>query len=308
MLRFVHGASVTGLLARLATCAIAFSLLGACSLDGAIDRVAGMQLAASPAGEPRTLLHAQMMPSLSISPGSDRALDQCRPPLTLCGATIKALEQGAFLDFRASPEGERAAPRLLSPFDVVRIHPLDRARCPAKLCAAHVALEGLLGDLLQEGYYAQSVALFPGSAMLTLRTERIGPDAKVLKGSCRFNLDPKCVDSTPGCSRTSARAVRGSRERAYSWRRSRPTSSAPPASPPRAAPPVAGVEALTRAFDATGAHVYELIVHKLCRNEMARWCATGDGDLGSGSPGQHSSGHENPQRTCTRAGTSVVLP
>ena len=76
----------------------------------------------------------------------------------------------------------------------MRIDPLDRGRCPAKLCAAHVALEGMLGDLLREGYHTQSVALFPGSAMMTLRTERIGRDTKVLKGSCRFNLDPKCVD------------------------------------------------------------------------------------------------------------------
>ena len=116
-------------------------------------------------------------------------------PDDLCPATIKTLEQGAFLDFRANSQDERAAPRLLSPFDVVSIEALDRRRCPAKLCAAHVALEGMLGDLLTEGYHTQSVALFPGSAVMTLRTERIGKDTKVLKGSCRFNLDPKCTDS-----------------------------------------------------------------------------------------------------------------
>lgn len=273
MLRVVHGVRHLGLLARLATCAIAFSLLGACSLDGAIDRVAGMQLAASPAGEPRTLLHAQMMPSLSTSFGSDRASGQCRPPLTLCGTAVKALEQGAFLDFRASPEGERAAPRLLSPFDVVRIHPLDRARCPAKLCAAHVALEGLLGDLLQEGYYAQSVALFPGSAMLTLRTERIGPDAKVLKGSCRFNLDPKCVDSNAWLQQDqrSGGPCGFAQTRVFVAAAAAPDFVGAAGFAPADSAPVAGVEALRlAAFDAAGVRVYELIyVHKLCRNEMA---------------------------------------
>ena len=150
---------------KVATLSAAFALLGGCTLDGAFERAAGLQLASSPAGEPRAF-RAQMMPSLSSSRGTDRAAGQCRPPMTLCGATIKALEQGAFLDFRASPEGERATPRLLSPFDVVRIEALDRGRCPAKLCAAHVALEGMLGDLLREGYHTHSVALFPGSAII----------------------------------------------------------------------------------------------------------------------------------------------
>ena len=112
-----------------------------------------------------------------------------------------------------------------------RIDPLDRGRCPAKLCAAHVALEGLLGDLLREGYHTQSVALFPGSAMLTLRTERIGPDAKVLKGSCRFNLDPELrgfqhLAAAGPALRRSLRVradarVRGSRSRARLRRRRR---------------------------------------------------------------------------------------
>src|SRR2546421_11265576 len=52
----------------------------------------------------------------------------------------------------------------------------------------------MLESLQQGGYHTQSVALSPGSAMMTLRTERIGRDTKVLKGSCRFNLDTKCVD------------------------------------------------------------------------------------------------------------------
>jgi hypothetical protein len=272
MLRVVHGVRHLGLLARLATCAIAFSPLGACSLDGAIDRVAGMQLAASPAGEPRTLLHAQMMPSLSTSFGSDRASGQCRPPLTLCGTAVKALEQGAFLDFRVSQEGERATPRLLSPFDVVRIEPLDRGRCPSKLCAAHVALEGMLGDLLREGYHTQSVALFPGSAIMTLRTERIGRDTKVLKGSCRFNLDPSCVDFNVWLQedRRSGDPCGFAQTRVFVAASTAPDFVSAASFSPAGTVSVAGVEALRlAAFDAAAVRVYELLyVHKICRNEM----------------------------------------
>jgi hypothetical protein len=253
---------------RLATLAVALALLGGCTLDGA----AGLELASSSPGEPRAF-RAQMMPSLSSSGASEKTAGQCRPPMTLCGTTIKALEQGAFLDFRASPAGERGTPRLLSPFDVVRIDPLDRGRCPAKLCAAHVALEGMLGDLLREGYHTQSVALFPGSAMMTLRTERIGRDTKVLKGSCRFNLDPKCVDFNTWLQedQRSGDPCGFAQTRVFVAAATAPDFVAAAAFAPAGTPPTAGVEALRlAAFDASGVKVYELIyVHKICRNEMA---------------------------------------
>lgn len=258
-------------LLQVATLSAAFALLGGCSLDGAFER-ATLQLASSPAGEPRAF-RAQMIPSFSSSRGPDRTTGPCRPPMTLCASTIKALEQGAFLDFRASAEGERATPRLLSPFDVVRIEPLDRGRCPAKLCAAHVALEGMLGDLLREGYHTQSVALFPGSAMMTLRTERIGRDTKVLKGSCRFNLDPGCVDFNAWLreDQRSGDPCGFVQTRVFVAAATAPDFVGPAGFAPAVAAPVAGVEALRlAAFDAAGARIYELIyVHKLCRDEMA---------------------------------------
>ena len=255
---------------KLVTLAMGLALLGGCTLDGAFER-ASLQLASSPAAEPRTV-RAQMLPSLFSSRTPNWTAGQCRPPLTLCSTTIKALEQGAFLDFRASPEGERTTPRLLSPFDVVRIEALDRNRCPAKLCAAHVALEGMLGGLLREGYHTQSVALFPGSAMMTLRTERIGPDAKVLKGSCRFNLDPKCVDFNTWLQQDqrSGDPCGFAQTRVFVAAAAQPDFVGPAGFAPAGTTPVAGVEALRlAAFDAAGVRVYELLyVHKLCRNEM----------------------------------------
>ena len=270
MLQLFRSVRHPRVLLRLAAMALASALLGGCTPDGAIDRVAAMELASSPAGEPRAF-RAQMLPSLSSSRGSDRTEGQCRPPMTLCGATIKALEQGAFLDFRASPEGERATPRLLSPFDVVRIEALDRGRCPAKLCAAHVALEGLLGDLLREGYHTESVALFPGSAMMTLRTERIGRDTKVLKGSCRFNLDPGCVDFNTWLQedQKSGGPCGFAQTRVFVAASTAPDFVGTASFAPAGGAPAAGVEALRlAAFDAVGVRVYELLyVHKLCRNE-----------------------------------------
>ena len=154
----------------------------------------------------------------------------------------------------------------------MRIDPLDRGRCPAKLCAAHVALEGLLGDLLREGYYTQSVALFPGSAMLTLRTERIGPDTKVLKGSCRFNLDPKCVDFNTWLQpdHRSGDPCGFAQTRVFVAAAAAPDFVGATSFTPGGAAPAAGVEALRlAAFDAAGVRVYELLyVHKICRNEM----------------------------------------
>src|SRR5581483_3727634 len=109
---------------RLATLAVTSALLGGCTLESALGQTAGLQLAASPAAETRAVRAQMAYPPLVSSRASDWAAAPCRPPITLCGATIKALEQGAFLDFRASAEAERTSPRLLSPFDVVRIHPL----------------------------------------------------------------------------------------------------------------------------------------------------------------------------------------
>jgi hypothetical protein len=271
MLRLVPPVRHLRVLLKLATLAIGFAVLGGCTLDGAFERAASLQLAASPADEPRGF-RAQMAPSLSSPRGPDWTAGQCRPPMSLCGATIKALEQGAFLDFRASAEGERATPRLLSPFDVVRIDPLDRGRCPAKLCAAHVALEGMLGDLLREGYHTQSVTLFPGSAMMTLRTERIGRDAKVLKGSCRFNLDPSCVDFNVWLQQDqrSGDPCGFAQTRVFVAAATAPDFVGAASFAPTGTAPGGGVEALRlAAFDAAGVRVYELLyVHKLCRNEM----------------------------------------
>ena len=271
MFRSVPSARHLWVPTRLATLALTLVLLGGCTVDDAFERSAGLQLASSPAGEPRTF-RAQMLPSLSSSRGPDRAASPCRPPMTLCGATIKALEQGAFLDFRASSEAERATPRLLSPFDVVRIDPLDRGRCPAKLCAAHVALEGMLGDFLREGYHTQSVALYAGSATMTLRTERIGRDTKVLKGSCRFNLDPKCADFNVWLQedQRSGGPCGFAQTRVFVAAPTAPDFVAAASFAPAAASPGGGAEALRlAAFDAAGARIYELVyVHKICRNEM----------------------------------------
>jgi hypothetical protein len=252
--------------------AMALALLGGCTLDGALERAASLQLASSPAGETHAFRAQMASPPLVSSRGSDWTAGQCRPPTTLCGATLKGLEQGAFLDFRVSQEGERATPRLLSPFDVVRIEPLDHGRCPSKLCAAHVALEGMLGDLLREGYHTQSVALFPGSAIMTLRTERIGRDTKVLKGSCRFNLDPSCVDFNVWLQedRRSGDPCGFAQTRVFVAASTAPDFVSAASFSPAGTVSVAGVEALRlAAFDAAAVKVYELLyVHKICRNEM----------------------------------------
>jgi hypothetical protein len=199
---------------------------------------------------------------------------QCRPPKSLCGLTVKELEQGAFLDFRASPEAGRvAALRLLSPFAVTRIDPLDRSRCPAKLCAAHVALAGLLEELLREGYYTQSVVLLPGSAVVTLRTERIDRTLKVLKGSCRFDLDARCSDLDTWLQedRRSGEPCGFAQTRVFVAAATAPAFVGAGSFTALGAAPVAGAEALRSAsFDADAVKVYELVyVHKICRNEMA---------------------------------------
>jgi len=253
---------------RLAMLAVALVPLGACSLESALGQTAGLQLAASPAGETHAY-RAQMQPSLS---SSRLPADRCQPPTSLCGATLKALEQGAFLDFRAGAAGERATPRLLSPFAVVHIDPLDRGRCPAKLCAAHVALAGVLEELLREGYHTQNVALFPGSAVMTMRTERIDRSLKVLKGSCRFNLDPKCVDFNVWLQedQRSGEPCGFAQTRVLVAAATAPDFVGAASFMPADASPAAGVEALRlAAFDAAAVRVYALLyVHKICRNEM----------------------------------------
>ncbi len=233
---------------------------------------AGLLLAPAHAGDLQSA-RAQMVsiPGFS-SPAADRPARPCRPPTSLCGPAIQALEQGAFLDFRAGAEAERATPRLLSPFAILRIEALDKSRCAAKLCAAHVALAATLEELLREGYYTQSVALFPGSAILTLRTERIDGTLKPLKGSCRFNLDPGCVDFNTWLQedQRSGGPCGFAQTRVFLAASTAPDFVPVAAFAPLGAPPTAGVEALRlAAFDAAGVKVYELIyVHKICRNEM----------------------------------------
>jgi hypothetical protein len=196
---------------------------------------------------------------------------QCRPPRSLCGAAIKELEQGAFLDFRA--DAGPAALRLLSPFAVMQIEPIDKARCPGKLCAAHVALAGLSEELLRQGYYTRSVTLYPGSAVVTLRTERIDRTMKVLKGSCRFNLDAACGDldewlqedrkTGERCGFAQTRVfVAAATAPEFVGMGSHVTGGAMPAA--------AGPESLRSvALDVATVKVYEILyVHKVCRSEM----------------------------------------
>ena len=107
---------------------------------------------------------AQMMPSLSSSPPAPRVNAGRR--LTPVRRHHQGARAGRVPRFPREPAGRARRRRGCSARStVVRIDPLDRGRCPAKLCAAHVALEGVLEDLLREGYYTQSVALFPGSAI-----------------------------------------------------------------------------------------------------------------------------------------------
>jgi hypothetical protein len=207
--------------------------------------------------------------SASVEP--PRAPQPCLPPKSLCGAAIKELEQGAFLDFRAG--AGPTAVRLLSPFAVVRIEPLDKARCPGKLCAAHVALAGLNEELLRQGYYTQSVTLYPGSAAVTLRTERIDRTMKVLKGSCRFNLDAACGDFDEWLQedRKSGEQCGFAQTRVFVAAATAPEFVPLASSAAQGAMPVAaGPESLRSvALDVATVKVYEVLyVHKICRSEM----------------------------------------
>ena len=243
---------------------------------GARSRVrcatASLQLAASPTGETHTF-RAQMMPLAHVLARArvDRwpmpAADQrCAEP-----PSRRSSRARSSISARARRESA-PTPRLLSPFEVVHIDALDRGRCPAKLCAAHVALAGLLEELLREGYHTQSVALFAGSAIMTLRTERIDRSLKVLKGSCRFNLDPKCVDFNVWLQedQRSGEPCGFAQTRVFVAAATAPDFVGAASFAPADAAPVAGVEALRlAAFDAAAVRVYELLyVHKICRNEM----------------------------------------
>ena len=127
--------------------------------------------------------------------GSGWGVQVCQIPKIVCRRIIEDLAQGSFLDFRARPNGQHAQLRFLSPFAVERIEPLDKTRCAATLCPASVALAGLQEELLRQGYYTQSAVALPGGAVIALRTDRINRAMKVLKGGCRFDLDPMSSDS-----------------------------------------------------------------------------------------------------------------
>ena len=239
------------------------ALLGGCIFG--LAPALGLQLAANAQDA------SALRTSASVEPG--RAAHQCLPPKSLCGGAIKELEQGAFLDFRVSAAAGPAAVRLLSPFAVVRIEPLDKTRCPAKLCAAHVALAGLGEELLRQGYYTQSVTLYPGSAVLTLRTERIDRTMKVLKGGCRFNLDVACGDSDVWLQedRKTGEQCGFAQTRVFVAAATAPEFVGVASFTSQAAlPAAAGPESLRSvALDPANVKVYELAyVHKICRNEM----------------------------------------
>jgi hypothetical protein len=197
----------------------------------------------------------------------------CQPPKMLCSRVIEELAQGGFLDFRASASGDQATLRLLSPFAVERIDPLDKARCLARLCAADVALSALQEDLLKQGYYTQKVALIPGGAVITLRTERIDAAMKVLKGSCRFNLDPTCSDSEVWLQddQKSGERCGFALTRLFAATPTLPefveTASFSAATPP---PHLGGAKSLSAvSIDTGSAKLFELLyVHKICPSAM----------------------------------------
>jgi hypothetical protein len=202
----------------------------------------------------------------------------CQPPKTLCRQTVEQLAQGTFLDFRAHRTDDSAAPRFLSPFSIERIDPLDKTRCPAKLCAADLALAGLQENLLKQGYYTHSVAVFPGGTVITLRTERIDGAMKVLKGKCRFDLDPTCSDSDAWLQddHKSGEKCGFSLTRVFVAIATLPAFVDPasfvPAFPTQVA---AGKPAALRSvsFDIANVKVYELLyVHKVCPSVMTIVC------------------------------------
>jgi hypothetical protein len=236
--------------------------------------VAGCTLGLAPVlGSPSAIAQDAAALRTSASTAPQRTAAQCLPPKSLCGGAVKDLEQGGFLDFRVGDTPGSAAIRLLSPFAVVGIEPLDKTRCPAKLCAAHVALAGLNEELLRQGYYTRSVTLYPGSAVLTLRTERIDRTMKVLKGACRFNLDIACGDSEAWLQddRKTGEQCGFAQTRVFVASASAPEFIGVASFTAQAALPAAeGPEALRSvALDPGSVKVYErMYVHKICRSEM----------------------------------------
>lgn len=198
----------------------------------------------------------------------------CQSPKIVCGRIIEELGRGGFLDFRARPNDDKAGLRLLSPFAVERIEPLDKTRCATKLCPAQVALAGLQDDLLKQGYYTQNAVAFLGGAAMTLRTERIDSTMKVLKGACRFNLDLKCVDSDTWLQddRKTGQKCGFSLTRLLLVTAMLPTFVESPdfasATPTQLLPTDAHVLSAV-AFDPATAKLYELLyVHKICPGAM----------------------------------------
>jgi hypothetical protein len=206
--------------------------------------------------------------------GSGWGVQVCQAPKIVCRRIMEDLAQGSFLDFRSRPNGEHAQLRLLSPFAVERIEPLDKARCLAKRCPAQMALGGLQEELLKQGYYTQSAVVFPGGAVITLRTERINSAMKVFKGGCRFDLNPKCSDSDNWLQddQKSGEKCGFSLTRLFLATPTLPTfvesadfASTTPTQPLRGSAEVLG----SVSFDTTTVKIYELLyVHKVCPSAM----------------------------------------
>jgi hypothetical protein len=248
----------------LAIAIVRFALIGGCI--SALAPSLGFDLPASAQDASALRTNASVR-----QPVPERAAQPCAPPKSLCGGAIKALEDGAFLDFRVG--AEPMAIRLLSPFSVIGTKPIDKARCPAKLCAAHVALASLREEFLRQGYYTQSVTLYPGSAVVTLRTERIDRTLKVLKGSCRFNLDAACRDFDPWLQEDhkTGEQCGFAQTRVFVAAATAPEFVGLANLTTAAAMPVAaGPESLRSvALDVAHVKVYEVLyVHKICRNAM----------------------------------------
>jgi len=197
----------------------------------------------------------------------------CQPPKTVCRGSIEQLAQGAFLDFRVKPVAEHAVPSFLSPFAIERIEALDKTQCGAKLCTADLALTGLHEKLLKQGYYTHSMAVFPGGAVVTLRTERMNGSMNALKGKCRFDLDPTCSDADTWLQVDQ----RSGESCGFSLTRVFVVSPTPPAFVdagnfvPGFPTPVAPHNGVLKgvSFDSTNVKVYELLyVHKICPTAM----------------------------------------
>jgi hypothetical protein len=242
---------------------------GGCAFTGSADGPAAvlglsdsnLQPPASSSGAPATS-------------DSTWAVRLCRPPKSLCGLTVRQLEQGAVLDFRADGAHPDSEPRLLSPFAVVHVEALDKSSCQGKLCAAHVALAGLQEELLKQGYHTQNVVGFTGGVIITLRSERIDRTLTVLKGSCRFNLDLACRDLDEWLQEDAKSGERCGfgQTRVFVASAAAPEFVASASFVPAHQVPLppGGSEILKQtAFDVARTRIYELLyIHKICRSEM----------------------------------------